>query len=61
MSSPRGCVPTSARRCSGCSGPSVTIVARSMQIAGLIRYSRGVFAIANRKELRWVRDASLPR
>lgn len=32
-----------------------------MQIAGLIRYSRGVFAIANRKELRWVRDASLPR
>lgn len=31
--------------------PSVTIVARSMQKAGLIRYSRGVIAITNRKGL----------
>src|SRR5262249_23587988 len=31
--------------------PSVTVVARSMQKAGLIRYSRGVIEITNRKGL----------
>ncbi len=31
--------------------PSVTIVARTMQTAGLIRYSRGVVTVTNRKGL----------
>lgn len=31
--------------------PSVTVVARTMQAAGLIRYSRGVITITNRKGL----------
>jgi len=35
----------------GVQRPSVTIVARSLQKAGLIRYSRGVIAITNRKGL----------
>jgi CRP-like cAMP-binding protein len=35
----------------GVQRPSVTIVARSLQKAGLIRYSRGVIAITNRNGL----------
>jgi CRP-like cAMP-binding protein len=35
----------------GVQRPSVTLVARSLQQAGLIRYSRGVIAITNRKGL----------
>jgi len=35
----------------GVQRPSVTLVARSLQKAGLIRYSRGVIAITDRKGL----------